>query len=171
MVIDDVLKRVNAPKGSFYHYFPSKDAFVSAAIDAYADYFAQKLDPHFQNTHLTPLARLDAFVEDACMGIERHHFTRGCLVGNLGQEIACLEPAMCARLQAIFRDWEHRLGECLDAAKQAGEMAADCDSAALAHAFWIGWEGAVLRARLEKSIAPLQVFLALYLQALPRKSS
>lgn len=168
-VIDDVLKRVDVPKGSFYHYFESKDAFVSAVLDAYADYFARKLDRQFSNEALLPLARLAAFVDDACSGVERHDFTRGCLVGNLGQEVSCLDPALRVRLEAIFVDWERRLAQCLDAAVAEGELAKNADCAALAHAFWIGWEGAVLRARLARSTGPMRAFLQLFLLALPQQ--
>lgn len=167
-VIDDVLKKVQVPKGSFYHYFASKDAFVAVVMDAYADYFARKLDRHFSNSLVPPLARLGAFVDEACMGIERYDFTRGCLVGNLGQEVGCLDAALRTRLEEIFIDWEHRLMHCLQAAVVAGELKADTECAMLAHAFWIGWEGAVLRARLARTVEPMRTFLKLFMQALPR---
>jgi AcrR family transcriptional regulator len=100
--LDDVLKSINVPKGSFYHYFASKDAFVAATVDTYAEYFARKLKQHFHNPLLTPLARLAAFVDDACHGVERHAFKRGCLVGNLGQEVSALDERLRLRLEAIF---------------------------------------------------------------------
>ncbi|QLI82284.1 TetR family transcriptional regulator C-terminal domain-containing protein [Chitinibacter fontanus] len=166
-VIDDVLKRVQVPKGSFYHYFASKDAFVDAAVEAYADYFARKLNSHFQNQELAPLARISAFVDEACAGVERHDFTRGCLVGNLGQEVSCLSPNLRQRLEDIFCDWEHRLEQCLQEAIASGDLDKEADCAALAHVFWIGWEGAVLRARLVRSCGPMKAFLDLFMQALP----
>lgn len=168
-VIDDVLKRVNVPKGSFYHYFDSKDAFVAAVIEAYAEYFAHKLDKHFSNASLSPLARLTAFVAEACQGVARYDYTRGCLVGNLGQEVSCIDPLLRMRLEEIFTDWEHRLAACLQIAMDAGEISPRADCKALAHVFWIGWEGAVLRARLARNTEPMQVFLQLFLQALPSR--
>lgn len=42
--IDDVLTQVGVPKGSFYHYFASKEAFGAELIDSYAAYFDHKLD-------------------------------------------------------------------------------------------------------------------------------
>lgn len=167
--LDDVLKSIKVPKGSFYHYFESKDAFVAAALDAYGEYFARKLKRHFSNEALTPLARLSAFVDDACGGMERHHYTRGCLVGNLGQEVNVLDETLRLRLEAILVDWERRLAACLSAAASSGEVAADVDSAALAHAFWVGWEGAILRARLSRSVLPMQAFFTLFMSAVPRR--
>lgn len=167
--LDDVLKSINVPKGSFYHYFDSKDAFVAATLDAYAEYFARKLDRHFGKQELAPLARLASFVDDACRGVERHDFARGCLVGNLGQEVGVLDETLRLRLEAILVDWERRLAGCLDDALAAGELAVDVDRPALAHAFWVGWEGAILRARLSRSTAPMQAFFKLFLAALPRR--
>lgn len=166
--LDDVLKRTGTPKGSFYHYFENKNAFVAAALDSYAAYFADKLERHFRDTALPPLARLEAFVEAACQGIARHDFQRGCLVGNLGQEVTCLEDSLRTRLEDIFRDWERRLADCLNAAVGAGELRPGSDCAALAHAFWIGWEGAILRARLTRSCEPMTAFASLFFAALPR---
>lgn len=167
--LDAVLKSIKVPKGSFYHYFESKDAFVAATLDAYAEYFARKLSRHFNNEALAPLARLSAFVDDACRGMQRHDFMRGCLVGNLGQEVSILDETLRLRLEAVFADWERRLAECLSAAVQHGEVAASADCPALAHAFWVGWEGAILRARLTRSSAPMLAFFRLFLAALPHR--
>jgi len=165
--LDEILKSINVPKGSFYHYFASKDAFVAATLDAYAEYFAGKLNRHFLDETLAPLARLSAFVDDACRGVERHGYTRGCLVGNLGQEAVSLDESLRARLEEIFRDWESRLSKCLSAAILAGELPSSTDCPALAHAFWIGWEGAIVRAKLSRSTAPMQSFFKLFQAALP----
>lgn len=168
IALDDILKLANVPKGSFYHYFASKDALVAAALNGYAEYFSRKLDRHLGNQELTPLARLAAFVDDACQGVERHQFTRGCLVGNLGQEVACLSETLRFRLEAILQAWEESLSVCLSQSQAVGELSAKADCAELAHAFWVGWEGAILRARLLRSTAPMQAFFKFYVQALPR---
>src|SRR5574343_73037 len=155
--IDEVLKRVGVPKGSFYHYFDSKEAFGADLIERYASYFARKLERHFRDDSMTPLERIKAFVDDAQAGMARHDFRRGCLIGNLGQEMAALPESFRARLNAVFCDWERRLACCLETAKEAGEIPAVVDCAQQATFFWIGWEGAVLRAKLERSAKPLEI--------------
>lgn len=156
--IDEVLKRVGVPKGSFYHYFESKEAFGATLIDRYASYFAHKLERHFNDQSKKPLERLWAFVEDARGGMARHDFRRGCLIGNLGQEMAALPESFRASLNAVFDDWERRFARCLEAAQREGEIPAAVDCAQQATFFWIGWEGAVLRAKLERSTKPLEIF-------------
>ncbi|MBA4503739.1 acrylate utilization transcriptional regulator AcuR [Marinobacterium marinum] len=156
--IDPILRSVDVPKGSFYHYFKSKEAFGQALIEAYADYFAGKLDRFLLNTQEAPLQRLRHFIDDAGQGIQRHAFQRGCLIGNLGQEAGVLPPSFRQQLSQVFNDWQARTARCLREAQAAGEIASDLDSDRLAAWFWIGWEGAVLRARLEASTLPLEIF-------------
>lgn len=156
--LDEVLKVVGVPKGSFYYYFESKEAFGSELIDHYGHYFARKLDRFFADDGLSPLDRLKAFMVDAEAAMERFAFSRGCLVGNLGQEMGALPEAFRQKLSDIFADWQRRTALCLRAAQAAGEIRNHHDADHLAAFFWIGWEGAVLRAKLERNSTPLRTF-------------
>jgi len=166
--IDGILKRVGVPKGSFYYYFDSKEAFGRAVMEQYGAYFAAKLERHLDDDSRSPLARLEAFVEDATSGMARHDYRRGCLVGNLGQEAGSLPEGYRQWLRATLADWQRRLSRCLREAQRVGELAESADCERLAEAFWIGWEGAVMRARLEGGPRPLETFIAIYMQGLPR---
>jgi TetR/AcrR family transcriptional regulator, transcriptional repressor for nem operon len=156
--IDEVLKSVNVPKGSFYHFFDSKEAFGAELITLYNDYFVRKLDQFLLDDSQTPLRRIDAFCLDAERGMERFGFRRGCLVGNLGQEMNTLPEAFRTQLTDVLLDWQARTERCLAAAKATGEISIRSDCARLAAFFWIGWEGAVLRAKLERRAEPLRIF-------------
>ncbi|MBU2953415.1 TetR/AcrR family transcriptional regulator [Marinobacter sp. F3R08] len=156
--IDEILRKAGVPKGSFYHYFDNKESFGRILIEAYGRYFAGKLDRWFQDRTLTPLQRLDAFVEDAKAGMKRFEYRRGCLIGNLGQEMTALPEGFRALLQDVFRDWERRTEELLAEAQEAGEISPDVQCEQMSHFFWIGWEGAVLRAKLDQSPKPLDRF-------------
>ena len=158
--LDEILSRAGVPKGSFYYYFTGKEAFGSALIAAYGAYFSAKLDRWFLDASLTPLARFEAFIDDARSGMARHGFRRGCLVGNLGQEMGGLPESFRAQLVAVFDDWQGRTERCLVAAAQAGEIAPLLPCSQLAATFWIGWEGAVLRAKLERGSEPIDTFAA-----------
>lgn len=166
--LDEILRRAAVPKGSFYHYFTSKEAFGVELIDCYAAYFARKLDRFLTDESSPPLQRFRAFIADAKDGMSRHAYTRGCLVGNLGQEMEALPELFRARLMAVFMDWQTRVENCLLAAKAAGEIPRTADCGQLAAVFWIGWEGAVLRAKLERDAAPLELFAEFYLAGIAR---
>jgi len=55
-------------------------------------------------------------------------------------------------------DWQRRTGDCLRAAQAAEAIAGTHDCDQLSAFFWIGWEGAVLRAKLERHGGPLSTF-------------
>nr|WP_321462408.1 TetR/AcrR family transcriptional regulator [uncultured Cohaesibacter sp.] len=156
--VDEILAASGKTKGTFYHHFKSKADYGHALIEAYHDYFAAKLQRCFSDESLTPLDRLRHFVDEAEQGMARHDFRRGCLVGNLGQEKAALTEDMCALLIAVLKDWQRRTADCLQLALAEGQIAPQQDPEALAEFFWIGWEGAVLRAKLERSPDPLRHF-------------
>ena len=165
--IEEILSRVGVPKGSFYHYFDSKEAYGLDLIERYRTFFARKLDRHLCDPALSPLDRMRGFVADATAGMARHEFRRGCLIGNLGQEMGALPESFRIRLERTFEDWQRRFAACLDEARKTGELAPNADPAQLAAFFWIGWEGAVLRAKLERSPEPLEIFAGFFFASLP----
>jgi len=158
--LDEILQSVGVPKGSFYHYFDSKEVFGAELIENYAEYFARRLDRFLLNEARAPLDRLKDFTVDAERGMKRHGFLRGCLVGNLGQEMGALPEAYRAQLMNVFADWQGRTSVCLKAAQASGQIEKHIDCDQLAAFFWIGWEGAVLRAKLERGPLPLKTFAA-----------
>lgn len=164
--LDMILTLARVPKGSFYHYFPNKAAFGRAAIAAYRAYFVAKMERHLSDDSLAPLARVAAFAAAAEAGMARQGFRRGCLIGNLGQEMGALPEEFRADLIATLEDWQARLARVLQIAQNQGEISPHHNPADLAQMFWIGWEGAVLRAKLERGPAPLRLFAAQFLAQL-----
>ncbi|MFY0597722.1 MAG: TetR/AcrR family transcriptional regulator [Cognatishimia sp.] len=160
--IDEVLKASGVPKGSFYHYFRNKADYGRVLIEAYNAYFLNKLDRAFTDETLTPLAQLRAFSDDAITGMARHGFRRGCLVGNLGQEMGALPEEFRADLIDVLSQWEARVADCLIRAQSGGELDLSKDPNALAEFFWIGWEGAVLRAKLEHRPDSMTTFIRIF---------
>jgi TetR/AcrR family transcriptional repressor of nem operon len=160
------LRGANVPKGSFYHYFRSKEVFGLELIDLYAAYFAKKLDRMLTNEGRSPLERLHDFISDAEAGMRRYEFQRGCLVGNLGQEMAVLPEGYRERIRKVFVDWEAYTARCLLEAQKRGEISDKIDCVHVASFFWIGWEGAVLRAKLDGGPAALHTFARGFFAAL-----
>ncbi len=166
--VDKILKKVGVPKGSFYHYFASKEAFGQAVIEQYANYFANKLNACLLDESYPPLARINNFVNDAKMGMIRYQFKRGCLVGNLGQEIELLPESFRQPLIEILLCWQHCIANCLKTAQMQGDISNTANCEQLAEYFWIGWEGAVSRAKLVQDTKPLDNYFNHFIAALPR---
>ncbi len=164
--IDEILRQVGVPKGSFYHYFNSKEGFGLALIKNYSNFFKHKLDKFLADQSTAPINRLFGFLDDATQGMARFNFKRGCLIGNLGQEMSALPESFRDELKTVFEEWQFKIETCLDEAKSAGQISADVDSRQSAYIFWIGWEGAVLRAKLERQPDALNTFSKFFLESL-----
>src|SRR4051812_45455200 len=88
--IDAVLKRAGVPKGSFYHFFSSKEDFGVAVIDSFAEKFDARLAQFLDDPSHPPLVRIRKYLEASAERLARDRCARGCLIGNLGQELAGL---------------------------------------------------------------------------------
>jgi TetR/AcrR family transcriptional repressor of nem operon len=160
--INAILSASGVPKGSFYYYFESKEAFGLAVIEGFAWERAQHMDAFLDDARVAPLQRVRNYLEDSAAEMRQSDFDRGCLIGNLGQELAAQNPVFRTRLDRVFGDWETRFAGCLDAARRAGEIPADSDARRLSVFLLAGWEGALLRAKVTRSGAPMQAFIDVF---------
>jgi TetR/AcrR family transcriptional repressor of nem operon len=104
--IEQVLKQVGIPKGSFYHHFADKHEFGEAVIESYAAFFEKVLDRTLNDTSVSPLQRVRNFISQAKRGMAKFQFQRGCLVGNLGQELGGLDDLFRQRLEGVLLSWQ-----------------------------------------------------------------
>lgn len=156
--VDAIVKNAGVPKGSFYYYFKSKEEYAQTVLDAYDSFFEHKLKKHLHESSCAPMVRLENFIDDACDGIKKYNFTRGCLVGNMMQESPGLPLSFIKQLQDILESWQALVATCLSEALSSGEICSDMNHRQLAAIFWSGWEGAVMRAKLYSSTKPVYDF-------------
>ena len=164
--LDEIVEIAEIPKGSFYYYFKSKDEFAIEVIKNYGIYFSKKLQRILSNDKKSPLERLKEFTKEAEAGVKRYEFKRGCLIGNLGQEMATLEERFRIELLNVIADWRDQVRLCIDLAKAQREIKTTIDSSELANFFWCAWEGAVLCSKLELSTQPLNIVSRLFITEL-----
>lgn len=169
--IEEVLKRVGVPKGSFYHFFTTKRQFGEAVIQNYARYFHGRLNATLGDETVPPLMRLRNFIKQAERGMAKFDYRRGCLVGNMGQELGGLDDDFRKQLEDVLLSWQSATADCLRDAAAHGELSADADAEQLAAFFWIGWEGAILRAKLTRNAEPMRLFADLFFELLGKKKA
>lgn len=167
--LEEILEKAGVPKGSFYHYFDSKASFGLSIIDHYDELWAARLTRLFGDKDVSPLTRIHNYIDEAARGLEKYKFRRGCLVGNMSQEITSLDPRFRARIIEVFDLWTAELSSCLRDAQTAGELPLDLPVEEVARYFWFSWEGAILQAKLEQSVAPVERFRAVVFRSLLRQ--
>lgn len=169
--IDAVLKEAGVPKGSFYYYFRSKEEFGLAVIDHFAERYDQRLDTILNDEEVTPLNRIRNYLESGLARLEQNQCSKGCLIGNLGQELADQHERFRVRLDEIFRSWKDRFAACLREAQRAGELAPELDAGVAAGFILSGLEGAILRAKVMKSPQPLRDFIEILFASVLRRQA
>jgi TetR/AcrR family transcriptional regulator, transcriptional repressor for nem operon len=160
--LNDILTTAGVPKGSFYYYFASKEDFGLAIIDD----FAQKNDLKYllEDQQFSPLTRLRNFFDLKIAEMENCQCTDGCLIGNLAQELSAQNELFRDRLKRVFADWEKSFAQCLKEAYETGEIAGDKNFVDLARFMVSSWEGAVLQAKVTKSVLPMEIFVKILFQ-------
>lgn len=160
--IAEILNQVNVPKGSFYHYFKSKDDLGLAVIDHYGHLLREGLATALETTQGSPLTRLRLYFDGVLVYFGEHFGRCNCLLGNLGQELALQSDAMRHAIYRHYEGVELLIADCLSEAKSSGELAPGADTHLLARQFFAAWEGCLIRAKLQQSTQPLEELLALY---------
>lgn len=170
MGVDHVLRRTgqSRSKGSFYHFFPSKEAFWLETIKYYADHFYRKLERILDNQSTPALDRLSTYVNEE---IVRFNFKRGCLIGNLSQELGPASTVFSLALEDVLQRWQAYVARCLRAVADSGELVSDINEQGRADFFWIGWEGALIRAKASASSDPVRRFASQFIRVLPKSST
>lgn len=160
--VSAVLSAAGVPKGSFYYYFSSKEDFGLAVIDDFDAEYDARLDNLLNDTTVAPLQRFRNYFDAGLADMVRHDYGRGCLIGNLSQELAAQNEVFRDRLDTVFSRWTQHFVRCLEQARAANEIGPDQDVEQLAETLLNGWEGAILRAKVARSTAPMTVFADLF---------
>lgn len=160
--IAEILAVAKVPKGSFYHYFKSKDELGLAIIEHYGQQLRAGLSDHLANTKGSALERLRSYFETILTYFEGKVGSCNCLLGNLGQELSMQNPVMRDAIFVHYRALENVIADCLRQAKAEGELGSHQDEQLLAKMLFANWEGCLVRARLEQSEQPLRDLIYLY---------
>jgi TetR/AcrR family transcriptional regulator, transcriptional repressor for nem operon len=125
--IQEICEGAKVRKGSFYHFFPSKQELAMAVIDDMADDWAHGFVAEAFDQNLPPVERLDYMIDaayywqKAAKDIEGR--MPGCLFGNLALEMSTRDDVMRAKLNAVFEKAKDKFRVTLDEAVAAGTFA------------------------------------------------
>lgn len=153
--LNEILTAAGVPKGSFYHYFSSKDAYGQALLENYFVEYLADLDES--------LGRPGTMAE-RLMNYWRHwqetqsylDYQGKCLAVKLGAEVADLSEAMRLVLDRGTSAVIDRLRQAVIAGMSEGSLAIDDDPQDVARGLYQLWLGASVMAKIGRDTQPFQ---------------
>jgi TetR/AcrR family transcriptional regulator, transcriptional repressor for nem operon len=159
--LQEILARVGVPKGSFYHYFQSKEDFALDIIEHHNQFCGAKLERVLKDKDATPLTRLKNYCQEEKAELAARNIRKGCLIGNLSQEMADQSETLRTALSAVMATWRSRFADCISEGQALGEISRAWPAEKMAEMFLSAWGGAVTRAKSTKNLEPLEIFVEL----------
>lgn len=92
--LNEVLQTAQVPKGSFYHYFGSKDAFGVALLDGYFETYLEDMRQIFEDPQLSESQKLELYWNQWIDNQTGETESGKCLAVKLGAEVADLSEPM-----------------------------------------------------------------------------
>jgi TetR/AcrR family transcriptional repressor of nem operon len=157
--VKDVLDLAGVPKGSFYHYFPSKETFASEVLQRYGAQEVSRAQRVLGDVSVPPLKRLRQYFDDLILANGPHAEVSGCLIGSMSLEVADHSAKLQGQLHTMFMGWQSAVADVLRQAIKLGDLKRSTDPEALAEFLLNSYEGALVRMKADKSKAPLETFL------------
>ncbi|RUR34346.1 TetR/AcrR family transcriptional regulator [Vreelandella nanhaiensis] len=161
--LNEVLKAAEVPKGSFYHYFGSKEAFGEALLEDYFTGYLTQLEERLGQPGVSNAERLVGYWTN-WRDTQHHGDPRGkCLAVKLAAEVSDLSERMRQVLQRGTDRIIAQLALAIEAAVADGSLpslaSTQSNAAELATTLYQLWLGASLRAKITRDRVPLDVAL------------
>ncbi len=152
--LNEILNDAGVPKGSFYHYFGSKEAFGADILARYFEDYLAELDSTLQLPGLNMAQRLMKYWQ---VWRESQSFSdcQGkCLAVKLGAEVADLSDSMRLTLKSGTAGIIGRLAEALEKGIAEGSLTLDDEPARVAESLYQLWVGASVMVKIVRTTEP-----------------
>ncbi|MEP2717894.1 TetR/AcrR family transcriptional regulator [Pseudophaeobacter sp.] len=155
MGLSALLKTASVPKGSFYHYFASKEDFGCKLLEQYLTQYGETLDQILDHGAPTARARLLEYWSLWVSSQSSQEACSQCLIVKLGAEVSDISEEMRQLLEMGTRTMTKRLAKTIADGQRDGSIAATVQPDLAGPALYQMWLGASLMAKLSRSPDPL----------------
>jgi TetR/AcrR family transcriptional repressor of nem operon len=162
--LSEILNTAGVPKGSFYHYFKSKERFGEELLERYMAQYLSHLDALFQSGDQSARARLMRYwsfwnatqCEVSADGCAEPGGGAKCLIVKLSAEVADISETMRLTLRDGTDRVVQRIAQCLEAAQADGSVSPALVAQDTALTLYELWLGASLLAKLRRNGSPFE---------------
>ncbi|MGA9703439.1 TetR/AcrR family transcriptional regulator [Pseudomonas sp.] len=166
--LNEILQAADVPKGSFYHYFNSKDAFGVVLLDTYFDNYVQGMQQLFDQPGLTHCAKLMRYWQCWVDNQTGCTDTGKCLAVKLGAEVSDLSEPMRLALQRGTSRTIALLAVALQRGVEDRSLLLHHSPQDLAPQLYALWLGASVMSKITRTSAPFDQAQLLTRQLLGR---
>ncbi|CRM81986.1 TetR/AcrR family transcriptional regulator [Pseudomonas sp. 58 R 3] len=159
--LNEILQAAEVPKGSFYHYFNSKDAFGVVLLDSYFDHYIKGMQQLFNQPELSGFAKLMRYWHSWVDNQTGCTDTGKCLAVKLGAEVSDLSEPMRLALQRGTARTIALLAEALQHGVEDGSLPAQSHPESLARRLYALWLGTSVMSKITRTSAPFDEALLL----------
>jgi TetR/AcrR family transcriptional repressor of nem operon len=148
--VQEICDHAGVKKGSFYHFFDSKQDLILATLDTYWARGSEMVwKPSFDSS-IPPLDRLREFTNRIYQMAHEDHqaggVCKGCPMGNLAAEMGAQNDLIRQKIDSIFSNAIGMIKAALDDAVDQGDLPT-INTEEAAQALWAYFEGAMLMAK------------------------
>ena len=146
--VDDICKAARLTKGSFFHYFESKDELGVELLTRYCTATKQAFAAGCCRKEKDPLKRVYGLLDFLSGMAEKN--PHGCLMGGMAQELSDTHPEIRSLCAKGFSEVSASVGHDLAAAKKLYASRADWDPKSLADYFVAVMQGSALLGKVRR---------------------
>ena len=154
--LTQLLKVADVPKGSFYHYFASKEAFGCSLLQQYLAEYSEQLDTILNVEGKLARTRLMDYFSLWCSNQTSEQSKNHCLIVKLAAEVSDISDDMRSILDQGTEMITEHLMHAIEAGHQDGSILTSVPAAQTATALYQLWLGASLMTKIKRQGAPLQ---------------
>lgn len=155
MGLSELLATAGVPKGSFYHYFRSKEAFGEAMLQRYFEHYDAEMQRLFSDGRSDVRHQLLSYYAQAISYHCRSECHNACLAVKLSAEVSDLSEPMRHALEIGTAKVIGHLQQAIERGIGEGSLSTDMSPTTMAETLYSLWLGASLRAKIHRSVTPM----------------
>lgn len=152
--LSEILTAASVPKGSFYYYFGSKDAFGEALLEDYFEGYLAEIDKTLQQPGLNMAQRIMNYFQQWQEAQSFEDCQGKCLAVKLGAEVADLSEAMRSAMKRGTSGISDKLGRAIATGVAEGSLSVDDSPANTGESLYQLWLGASVMVKIVRSTEP-----------------